>query len=521
MGLRGGLMSLGVVALAFGLAAGAGAVRPLPAPQASLRAPAAPALDAALDAQWSARGLAPPPRVEPLQVLRRLSLALLGTVPSLEEVRAFEADPGADRLERWVAARLADPRHHRYFAERLGRAFAGTHQGTFVIYRRDLLVDWLEVQLARNRPFDELVRELIAAQGMWTGAPATNFVTAAAVEGQVDPHQLAGRTARAFLGVRLDCAQCHDHPFADWKQAQFEGLSAFYAGQKVTPFGLRSEAAARPEQRPKAGVEGPAVPWSPELLPSSGAPRQRLAAWVTHPQNPRFARAVANRAWGLLFGRPWSEPVDDVPEVGATSPLDVLARDFVESGHDLRRLLATIAASRAFALSSELPDESKRRAYEAAWAVFPLTPLRPEQLVGSALQAANPRTIDPDSHVLVRAVRLLREKGFVEEYGDPGEDELSPRPATVAQALLRLNGRLPEELVEPNPFTTVGRSALLAASPAAALEAVWLAFLARRPTAAELAAFLPQLQGSGEARGRALSDLAWALFNSPEFAWNH
>lgn len=511
--MRGRLSSLGVVALAFGLAAGAGAVRPLAAPASAVRAPATEALDAALAAQWTARGLAPLPPVEPLQVLRRLSLALLGTVPSLEEVRAFEADAGEGRLERWVAARLADPRHHRYFAERLARAFAGTHRGSFVIYRRDLLVDWLEAQLAKNRPFDAVVRELIAAQGMWTGAPATNFVTAGAVEGAIDPDQLAGRTARAFLGVRLDCAQCHDHPFADWRQAQFEGLSAFYAGQKVTAFGLRTE----------AGVEGPAVPWAAHLLPATGAPRERLAAWVTHPDNPRFGRAVSNRIWGLLFGRPYAEPVDDVPEPGdaKTALLDVLARDFVESGHDLRRLVATLATSRAFALSSELADEPRRKEYEAAWAVFPLTPLRPEQLVGSALQAANPRTIDPDSHVVVRAVRLLREKGFVEEYGDPGDDELSPRAATVAQALLRLNGKLPEELVESNPFTTVGRSALLAQGPGAALESVWLAFLARRPSAAELAAFLPRLEGGGEARGKALSDLAWALFNSPEFAWNH
>ena len=179
---------------------------------------------------------------------------------------------------------------------------------------------------------------------------------------------------------------------------------------------------------------------------------------------------MSNRVWGLLFGRPFSDPVDDVPDPGdaKTALLDVLAKDFVAHGYDLRRLIASIATSRAFALGSELPAEVERKKHEAAWAVFPLTPLRPEQLVGSALQAANPRTIDSNSHVVVRAVRLLREKGFVDEYGDPGDDELAPRAATVAQALLRLNGKMSEELVEPNPFTTVGRSAMLSNAPSAA-----------------------------------------------------
>jgi hypothetical protein len=507
--VRSRLLSIVLVAAALALAWRVSAVRPKEPPQKTVAAPAVAALDAALEAQWKARGLSPAAEVEPLQVLRRLSLALLGTVPSLEEVRAFEADARPDRLERWVAARLSDPRFHRYFAERLARAFVGTHRGSFIIYRRDLLVDWLEEQLAQNRPFDAVVRELIAGEGMWTGAPATNFVTAAAVEGHIDPEMLAGRTARAFLGVRLDCAQCHDHPFADWTQSQFKELSSFYAGEKATPFGLKREGHAH---------DGKA-PFAAELLPLQGTPRARLAAWVTSPGNARFGRATANRVWGLLFGRPYVAPVDDLPAPGdaATAALDVLGADLVASHYDLRRLVATVALSRTFRLSSE----SQAAGAEDAWAVFPVTPLRPEQLVGSALQASNPRTIDQTSHVVVRAVRLRREKGFVEEYGDPGDDELSPHAATVAQALLRLNGKLPEELIEANPFTTVGRSALLASAPSKAMEAVWLAFLARRPSAAELAQFLPALEVKGEARGKALSDLAWALFNSPEFAWNH
>src|SRR5262249_20806906 len=155
------------------------------------------------------------------------------------------------------------------------------------------------------------------------------------------------------------------------------------------------------------------------------------------PRNPDFARATANRVWGLMFGRPFAEPVDDVPPAGAkgTEVLDLLAGGFVPSGYDLPRLVREVAASRAVRLCSELPEGAPRAAMEKAWAVFPITPLRPEQLIGGLLQAGSVRTIDRDSDLVTRVVRALRERSFVAEYGDPGADELAERPATVAQAL--------------------------------------------------------------------------------------
>src|SRR5262249_17035441 len=161
--------------------------------------------------------------------------------------------------------------------------------------------------------------------------------------------------------------------------------------------------------------------------------------WLTDPRNPHFGRAVVNRVWGLMFGRPLSEPVDDIPPAGTpgTEVLDLVADDFVHHGHDLHRLVLTIASTRTFRLSSELPEGADRGALERVWAVFPVTPLRPEQLIGGLLQAGSVRTIDRDSDLVTRVIRALRERGFVTEYGDPGPDELADRPATIAQALLR------------------------------------------------------------------------------------
>src|SRR5262249_48888040 len=156
---------------------------------------------------------------------------------------------------------------------------------------------------------------IISEQGLWTGTPATNFITAAVADNVIDRNELAGRTVRAFLGQRIDCAQCHNHPFAEWKQTQFQGLAACFGQAQVSPVGIEDNPKLKYEID-DAGTKrqiDPEVPFHPEWYPDDGTQRQRLAAWVTHPENRRFERATVNRVWGLLFGRPWIAPIDDLP----------------------------------------------------------------------------------------------------------------------------------------------------------------------------------------------------------------
>ena len=181
-----------------------------------------------LEKQYHQAELQPAMPASDLVVLRRLSLSLHGTLPSLEEVRQFEADGAERRLERWTERMLRDDRFADYFAGRLSRSLVGVEEGPFLIFRRDRLNHWLSEQLRNNRPWDAVARDLISSTGLWTGQPATNYITATIVDDEVNEEKLAGRTVRAFLGQRIDCAQCHDHPFADWKQDQFQGLAAFF-----------------------------------------------------------------------------------------------------------------------------------------------------------------------------------------------------------------------------------------------------------------------------------------------------
>jgi hypothetical protein len=169
---------------------------------------------------WSAQGLGAARPASELAIWRRLSLGLTGTIPSLEEIRRFEARPAGRRLDPQLEAMLRDRRFANYFAERLARVYVGTEAGPFLLYRRHRFVAWLSDELMRSRPYDQLVRDLIAGEGIWTDRPEINYVSVTfdPAAKKPDPERLAARTARAFLGVRLDCAQCHDHPFQSWKR---------------------------------------------------------------------------------------------------------------------------------------------------------------------------------------------------------------------------------------------------------------------------------------------------------------
>ncbi len=232
---------------------------------------------------------------------------------------------------------------------------------------------------------------------------------------------------------------------------------------------------------------------------------ERLAAWITHPQNRRFERATANRIWGLLFGRPLHSPVDDLPDPPTDGPpdvLDLVGADFREHHYDLRHMIRVIVASRPFQVDSAQEEASpqKNATDEANWSVFPMTRLRPEQLIGSILQSTSPRTIDQNSHLFVRAKRFFQENEFVKQYGDLGDNELDERSGTIAQALLRMNGKLASDALCAKDMSASSRITSFADTDEKCVEACYLVALSRRPTKAESDYFVPQLACAEKSR---------------------
>lgn len=478
------------------------------------------------------KGVEPAPRATDLAVARRLSLALTGTVPSLEEIRQFEARPEGERLDGWANHLLNDRRYADYFAERLARAYVGTEDGPLIAYRKRRYLAWLSDELHKNTPYSQIVFQMIATQGLNTDKPAVNFVAASYDDAKKgpDPEKLAIRVSRAFLGVRLDCAQCHDHFLEPaWKQTHFQGLAAFFGHTKhtVTNINDKGEGEYHFEDRVHGGTHkiDPAVPFLPELLPQSGTRREQLAAWVTHKNNTYFARATVNRVWAMMTGRPLLKRIeaqsrDDVIDANIPPVLRVLADDFAANGHDLKRLILLIASSEAYRLDSAAPFEITD-AHEATWAAFPLTRLRPEQVIGSVIQAANVKTIDQKSHVFVRLTRYFNERDFVKRYGDADDDEFAKAHGTIPQRLLMMNGDLVDGKARDELLNASTQIAMFAPDDGAAVDTAYLTVLTRRPTPKEREYFSAKLAGtSGDARRRVLADLYWVLFNSSEMSWN-
>jgi hypothetical protein len=485
-------------------------------------------LNAVFQVEWRARSIQPAAAANDLAVMRRLHLALMGTVPSLQEIRLFESMPPENRMQSWLEHLLEDRRCADYMGERLARAYVGTEDGPFIQYRRRRFVSWLSDELANQRPYDQMVRSLIAEDGLWTEKPATNFVTVTFEEDKkgFNPERLASRVARAFLGVRLDCAQCHDHPFQSWKQKDFLGLAAYFAQTQRGFTGLYEDSSAQFEvdKRRNGQVETiePCVPLAEIPVPTTGTRRQQLAAWVTDERNVWFARATVNRIWALLFGKPLVSPVDDIPVSGdVPEALTILADDFAHHGFDLRRLIRIISATEVFQLDSALA-EGITSDHEETWAVFPLTRLRPEQVVGGIYQTGSLQTLDRSSPVFWRFLSFVGEKDFVRRYGDTGEDEFNGKGGTIPQRLLMMNGELVADKTNESPLNAPRRIAVLAPDDRKAVETAYLAVLTRRPTSAEAAHFEARLAGTHDAaRNERVGDLCWTLINSTEFSWNH
>jgi hypothetical protein len=337
------------------------------------------------------------------------------------------------------------------------------------------------------------------------------------------PEEIAAAVSRLFLGVRLECAQCHNHPFAKWRREDFWGLAAFFNSSGARP-GLADGAPRITVPDLKQTVKARFIDGSIPQLKGRASYRQTLADWVTSPENSYFAKVTVNRLWAQFFGRGIVDPIDDFDENNPPSHpelLNELAREFARQKFDLRFIASAITATRVYQLTSRQthPSQADPRLFARA----PVRGLNGHQLYDSISTATGFRdSIDPAYAFVFRGNNSPRAE-FLEKFKAAAE-QTSDRQTSVVQALTLMNGRVLADA------TSLERSETLAAvvdfplfTPADRVEALFLAALSRRPRPKELQHYLHYVESGGPRKDTraALADVFWALLNSSEFAFNH
>jgi hypothetical protein len=489
--------------------------------------------------------IVPAPLSRDDEFLRRVCLDLTGTLPPPERVRVFVADRDPEKRDKLIDTLLDSPQFVDFWTYRFADLFRVNHSSLQKLKRTYQYLEWMRLSIAENKPYDQIARERIAAQGY--GGPTSHVYR---VGDFIAPQEVMAEELRVFGGVRLECAQCHNHPFEAWSQDQFWGLAAFFGQMTVAgndsdglliDFPLAPIPLPRGEKGPKALIHPrtkqavkPAFLDGSEPAPGDPADlRMTLARWMTSRDNPYFARAAVNRMWGYFFSRGIVDPVDDFRSTNPpTHPelLEALARRFQEQNYDLKALIRTIVQSRTYQLSGETnptnrSDEvnyarARPRALEAVVLLDAISRVSgvDEQFawhsfVGGGSTAPGTRAID-----LVPEIAPCR---FLDAYGRPNRQALPERSnqPNVAQALHMLAGTTYTEKIAQKGGR-VDRLVQSGVSNQQAIEDLYLAALCRLPTERERTE-LDDLIRRQSSRREALEALAWALVSSREFAYNH
>lgn len=493
--------------------------RPVPAPPLPPPPPGSASMDELVTTLWTEQGIAPAPNVDDLTFARRAALGIVGVIPSLEEVRWYEARPAETRRIDYVERLLSDRRFADTLAERLAQAWLPARVGdNFVLFRPFRFTEWLADQIDAGIPYARIVRQMLANDGLWTDSPAVNFITA--YEG--DPEELANQTAKNFLGLQLGCAQCHDHPFAPWKQSQFRGLAAHFGRTDITFRGIDDSGSMYRfgQEKDKEGtLVIPQVPYGTSTAATDASIRHSLANWVVDRSNERFRQTIANRVWQMMLGRPVTNSVDDLDtEPALPGLLAELAQPMDEEDHDLRALFRRIALSKPFQLASSLDTSSSTEGTEQRFASYPLTRLDPSQVARSLLQVSSVRTLDRDTGVVRRVVGFFERQNFVDFFRTSADDE----SGTISQRLMLMNDKLVGERIAAEMGSTAERLAEMAPTQENVVELAFLVGLTRRPTPTELAALAPRLtRTDGRWKHQDVEDLLWGIINSSEFLLRH
>jgi hypothetical protein len=474
-------------------------------------------IDDLLAKSWADNRIVPAARSDDAEFCRRVWLDLAGVAPPIGEARAFLRDTAAGKRETLIDRLLQSPQHANHMAATwsdillpVDAIAAGQRENI------DSLQRWLRDQFIANTPYDYFVASFLTAGGAANRGPAIFYTTR-----DLEPKKIAAATSRIFLGIQLQCAECHDHPFDRWTQDDFWGYAAFFAQiqrgeENMNVGGLIVDGANGEVTLPDSDeVVSPRYPGASEPPEEdvTNHRRRQLTIWLASRDNDYFARAAVNRVWSQLFGRGFVDPVDAMDKDNLASHpeiLNYLTDYFIGHRFNLRTLIATITRSEAYQLSSAFSSDD--RPPPESFAVMNVKTLTARQFYDSVKQnvirqssgLAGDRT-DAQRELFLNRMRA---------------SDSSPRdyPHGVMQALGVLNGPEVSRAIHPV------QGGLLASLDAPffdqkdKIDALFLATLSRQPTASEskrLEDFFA-LADSPETQVQLQSDLLWTLLNTAE-----
>jgi len=489
-------------------------------------------VDRAAEKRWRDLGLTPSPPASDSDFLRRAYLDITGTLPSPEMVKSFLADRRSVKRTELVDRLLDSQEYSDYWAVKWGDLLR-ISRSTLGAKSMWSLNAWLRDSLARNVPYDRMVRELLTSQGSANSVGPANYYRVAAT-----PQDLTETTAQLFLGIRLQCAKCHHHPFEKWSQRDYYQFAAFFARVGTRPSAdgsadsvvrlLTSGEVTHPKTG-KAMVPTPlALDDGPLLanIPSAYIDRRELLAdWLTSRNNLPFAKMIVNRYWGALMGRGIVDPVDDMRVTNPPSNpelLDSLARDFIKHGYDLKRLVRVICTSNVYQLSSQAT--SQNRADQTFYSHYMARRLPAEVLLDAVSAATGVPQKFADLPSGMRAIQLPDGQvasPFLDTFGRPPrstacECERLSEP-TLAQSLQLLSG----DDVAKKVASPQGRAAYIsehAKNNGEIVDGLYLSAVCRFPTPSERTIALDAFSKAASRRAAA-EDLLWALINTQEFSF--
>src|SRR5262249_27636496 len=499
-------------------------------------------VDRATHRKFQELGIVPSELCSDEVFIRRVSIDLTGTLPTPQKIKAFLASNDPAKRDKLVDE-LLDSREYAYlFANKWAdilrvkrRGEPGRATGTFAFH------DWIRESIARDKPYDQFVREILGASGEETQSPPTVWY-----KELQNPQQFVDDTAQVFLGLRMACAQCHHHPYEKWSQDDYWGLAAFFGrvGRKniMVPGGIQNQPIARQVIYNKGNgtVQNTRTNQPAKIQPLDGQPmdisaeddpRHKLVDWMADAKNPFFARAVANRYWEPFSGRGIADPLDDMRVTNPPSNpelLDALAKELVDSKYSLKHLVRTIVRSRTYQLSA-IPNEFNKNDKQAFSRFFPRR-LSAEVLFDAVCQVTNnPASfggLPQDKHAPNRAIMLPDEafqSYFLDVFGRPQRISACEcervNEANLAQALHLLNSQEVQNMLA----RANGRAELLAkdARPdAEKVDELFLWAFARPPSAEHRQVALDHINQHAQNKKLAYENILWALINTKEFVFN-